>query len=156
MKLTGKLLLPALSITLSGVNAQSSSDNPQFDEALARKLGADDYGMKTYTWVILKTGPNTSTDRERINTAFRGHLANINQLVEAGKLVEAGPLMKNDQAYRGIFIFDTADHDEVKKLLDTDPAIQEGFLIPELFTWYGSAALPAYLEVSDKVWKKKT
>lgn len=96
MKLTGKLLLLALSITLSGVNAQSSGDNPQFDEALARKLGADDYGMKTYTWVILKTGPNTSTDRERINTAFRGHLANINQLVEAGKLVVAGPLMKND------------------------------------------------------------
>ncbi|MGB3198004.1 MAG: hypothetical protein WBB17_09795, partial [Saprospiraceae bacterium] len=37
--------------------------NPNFDKALAEKLGGDDYGMKSYYLVILKTGTNTSTDK---------------------------------------------------------------------------------------------
>ena len=32
--------------------------NPNFDAELAKKLGADQYGMKNYVLVILKTGPN--------------------------------------------------------------------------------------------------
>jgi hypothetical protein len=40
-------------------------------------------------------------------------------------------------------------------LLDTDPAIKEKLLAVELYEWYGSAALPAYLEASEKVGKKE-
>jgi hypothetical protein len=35
--------------------------NTKYDKALAEKLGGDDYGMKSYFLVILKTGSNTSS-----------------------------------------------------------------------------------------------
>ena len=40
-------------------------------------------------------------------------------------------------------------------LLRSDPAIANGLLAYDVFTWYGSAALPEYLPASDKVWKLK-
>jgi uncharacterized protein YciI len=129
--------------------------NPNYDSVLAQKLGADDYGMKSYILVILKTGTNQTTDKTFINNSFRGHLNNITQLVNEGKLVVAGPLGKNDKTYRGIFILNLTTFEEAEKLLRTDPAIKEGLLDVELYNWYGSAALPEYLEFSDKVWKVK-
>jgi uncharacterized protein YciI len=80
---------------------------------------------------------------------------NIKRLVDEGKLVVAGPLGKNDNTYRGIFILDVATIEEAQSLLQTDPAVKEGLLDAELYKWYGSAALPEYLPASDKVWKSK-
>jgi len=134
----------------------TSTSNPNYDKTLAEKLGGDDYGMKSYFFVILKTGTNTTTDKELINESFRGHLDNIHQLVKEKKLIVAGPLGKNEHNYRGIFILNNIQsEEEVKDLLQTDPAIKNGLLDYEIFTWYGSAALPEYLPVSDKIWKSK-
>lgn len=127
--------------------------NPNYDPELAQRLGADDYGMKSYILVILKTGANQTTDREFISACFRGHMDNIKRLVDDGKLVLAGPLGKNDNTYRGIFILDVATIEEAQSLLQTDPAVKEGLLDAELYKWYGSAALPEYLPASDKIWK---
>lgn len=127
--------------------------NPKYDSSLAKKLGADDYGMKAYVLVILKTGPNKTEDQKLIQESFRGHMENIDRLVEIEKLVVAGPLGKNENTYRGIFILDVSSIDEAKELLQTDPAIKEQLLDAELYNWYGSAALPEYLEASDKIWK---
>lgn len=130
--------------------------NPNYDKALADKLGGDDYGMKSYFFVILKTGTNTTTDKEFISKSFRGHLDNINRLVEEGKLIVSGPLGKNENNYRGIFILNNIKSiEEAVELLQTDPAIKNGLLDYEIFTWYGSAALPEYLPFSDKIWKSK-
>jgi uncharacterized protein YciI len=73
--------------------------------------------------------------------------------VDEKKLIVAGPMVKNEKSYRGIFILDVATTEEAKLLLETDPAIKAKFLEPEFYEWYGSAALPEYLEASDKVWK---
>jgi len=127
--------------------------NPNYDAELAEKLGADDYGMKTFVLVLLKTGTNDSTDEDARNTAFAGHMSNINRLVEEKKLIVAGPIEKNERTYRGLFILDTPTIEEARVLLQTDPAIKENYLASELFIWYGSAALSEYLEASDKVWK---
>jgi uncharacterized protein YciI len=136
--------------------ADTTISNPHYDKALAEKLGADDYGMKSYFLVILKTGTNTSADKELTRESFRGHLDNINRLVDEGKLIVAGPLGQNENQYRGIFILDNiATADDAKELLLTDPAIKNGFLGYEIFPWYGSAALPEYLPASDKIWKEK-
>lgn len=130
--------------------------NPNYNKELADKLGGDDYGMKSYFFVILKTGTNTTTDKEFINESFRGHLDNINRLVEEGKLIVAGPLGKNENNYRGIFILNNIKSiEEAVELLQTDPAIKNRLLDYEIFTWYGSAALPEYLPFSDKIWKSK-
>lgn len=127
--------------------------NPGYDPGLAEKLGADDYGMKSYVLVILKTGPNQSTNADSVSRSFRGHLANINRLVEEGKLIVAGPLSRNEKSYRGIFILNVTTLEEAGSLLQTDPAIKAGFLDAELYNWYGSAALPEYLDYADKIWK---
>lgn len=130
--------------------------NPSYNKELADKLGGDDYGMKSYFFVILKTGTNTTTDKEFISESFRGHLDNINRLVEEGKLIVAGPLGKNENNYRGIFILNNIKSiEEAVELLLTDPAIKNRLLDYEIFTWYGSAALPEYLPFSDKIWKSK-
>ncbi|MEO7047924.1 MAG: hypothetical protein ABI091_21680, partial [Ferruginibacter sp.] len=58
--------------------------------------------------------------------------------------------------YRGIFILNNIKSiEDAKALMLTDPAIKNGLLDYEIFTWYGSAALPEYLPVSDKIWKIK-
>ncbi|KQC33034.1 hypothetical protein AAU57_06645 [Nonlabens sp. YIK11] len=134
----------------------TTNNNPNYDASLASKLGADDYGMKSYFLVILKTGSNTTTDKALINKSFSGHLENIGKLVADGKLIVAGPMGTNDQNYRGIFILDNlGSMEEAKELLQTDPAILNNLLGYDIFAWYGSAALAEYLPLSDKIWKLK-
>jgi uncharacterized protein YciI len=129
--------------------------NPDYDSTLAKKLGADDYGMKSYVFVILKTGSNTTTDMSYIDSCFAGHMANINRLVNEGKLIVAGPLGKNDNAYRGIFILNVTTIEEARELVQTDPAINSKLLDADLYKWYGSAALPEYLDAALKIGKYK-
>lgn len=134
----------------------STISNPNYDKSLAEKLGGDDYGMKSYFLIILKTGTNKTTDKELINTSFKGHMDNINRLVAEDKLTVAGPLGKNENNYRGIFILNNIETiEEAKEILQTDLAIQNGLLDYEIFTWYGSAALPKYLPFSEKITKIK-
>lgn len=133
----------------------STLANPAYDATLAEKLGADAYGMKSYVLVILKTGPTVTTDDAFVASCFRGHLENINRLEKEGKLVVAGPLARNEQQYRGIFIFDVATTDEARALLKNDPAVEEGLLAADLYGWYGSAALPLYLEEANRIWKEQ-
>jgi uncharacterized protein YciI len=135
--------------------ATGQTTNPNYDSALAQSLGADDYGMKMYTMVLLKTGPNTVEDKAKRDSLFAGHLANIGRLAEMKKLVVAGPFGKNDAGLRGIFILNVSTTEAANELLQTDPAIAAGLLAPELYPWYGSAALPQYLDDHDKVWKTK-
>ncbi len=137
---------------LSDGSAQTS--NPLFDSTLAKKYQADQYGMRNYTMVLLKTGPVQIDDKAKVSELFRGHLDNIGRLVKEGKMVVAGPFMKND-LYRGIFILTVATAEEAKTLMDTDPAIHAGLLEPVYLGWYGSAALPAYLELSEKLGRFK-
>lgn len=129
--------------------------NPNYDPALVKKLGADDYGMKTYILVLLKTGPNKTGDQELISSSFSGHLSNINRLAQEGKLVVAGPIADQQRIYRGIYIFNASSVEEATELLKTDPAISNGLLEAEIYPWYGSAALAEYLKVADKIWKLK-
>jgi uncharacterized protein YciI len=129
--------------------------NPDYDSTLAKRLGADDYGMKGYVFVMLKTGGNTTTDKAFIDSCFAGHMANINRLVNEGKLIVAGPLGKNDNAYRGIFILNVTTIDEARELVQTDPAINSKLLDADLYKWYGSAALPEYLDAALKIGKYK-
>ena len=127
--------------------------NPKYDSALAKKFNGDEYGMKMFVLVILKTGTNTTTDKKLKDSLFAGHMSNINHMVEISKLVVAGPIEKNEKTYRGIFILDVQTFEEAEKLLENDPAVKEKLLAVEMYKWYGSAALPAYLEASDKIWK---
>jgi uncharacterized protein YciI len=144
--------LAAISVfVLCALTSISQNSNPNYDKVLADSLGADKYGMKSYILVILKTGSNETKDKEKLNVLFRGHMSNINRLANSGKLVIAGPLMKNEKAYRGIFILNVGTIAEANELLSTDPAIKEKVFDTEVFEWYGSAALPVYLPIHKKI-----
>lgn len=132
----------------------STNSNPNYDKALAEKLGGDDYGMKSYFFVILKTGTNKTEDKNLISESFKEHKKNIDRLVKENKLIVAGPFGKNDKTYRGLFILNNIKTiEEAKELLKTDLAIKNGLLDFEIFIWYGSAAIPEYLPFSEKIWK---
>jgi uncharacterized protein YciI len=124
-----------------------------YDADLAKKLGADDYGMKQYVMAFLKAGPHRLTDSVARAKLQMAHLKNITRLAEEGKLVIAGPFM-DDQPIKGIFIFNVTTVEEAKKLTETDPAIQAGSLVMELHPWYGSAALMEIPDTHKKLQKK--
>ena len=130
------------------------SDSIQYDSVLAKKLDADDYGMKQYVMAFLKSGPNRSHDSISRANLQRAHLDNIKKMAEDGKLVLAGPFL-DDNEVRGIYIFNVKTVEEAEKLTNTDPAIQAGTLIMELHPWYGSAALMQVNETGLKIAKEK-
>nr|WP_294777563.1 YciI family protein [uncultured Flavobacterium sp.] len=129
--------------------------NPEYDEKLARSLKADEYGMKTYVFCLLKTGSNTTATKEERAKLFEGHMVNINKLADEGKLVVAGPFMKNDKNYRGIFIFNVSTIEEANALVESDPAVKAKIFETEMTVWYCSAALQQVNELHNKVAKKK-
>jgi uncharacterized protein YciI len=130
------------------VNAQK----PGYDSTLAKKLHADDYGMKMYVFVMLKTGTNTSTDKVAKDKAFAGHMKNIQKMADAGKLAVAGPFEKGGNN-RGLFILNVATFEEAKSLLEEDTAVKEKYLDPEFTLWYGSASLMETPEIHKKIQK---
>jgi uncharacterized protein YciI len=139
----------------SAVSAQTEKKTgPAYDAELAKKLGADERGMKNYVFVILKTGPKDAEikgkDREKM---FAGHMANIGRLADEGKLAVAGPFGKNDRQYRGLYIFNVATIEEAAKLVETDPVVKAGLMIAEMTPWYGSASLMATPEIHKKISK---
>jgi uncharacterized protein YciI len=145
-------LLIAL-LLIGSINCFAQSKNPQYDAQLAKKLGADDYGMKQYVIAFLKEGPHRLTDSAARMKLQMAHLKNIGRLADEGKLIIAGPFL-DDQPLKGIFIFNVPTIEEAKKLTETDPAIRAGSLIMELHPWYGSAALMQTVETHKKLQKK--
>jgi uncharacterized protein YciI len=136
--------------------AQGSTEaaKPQYDPELARSVGADDRGMRSYILVILKTGPNkvpAGTERDEM---FAGHFANINRLSAEGKLALAGPLDGVD-GWRGLFVLAASDIDEAKKYVATDPVIIKGEMVAEYHKYYGSAALMLVRDAHERVAKTR-
>ncbi len=136
------------------ISVSAFAQKPTYDSILAKKLGADERGMKKYVFCILKTGPATITDKAKKDSLFARHMKNIGRMAEEGKLAIAGPFMKNERQYRGIYIFNVATIEEAQKLTETDPAIKAGVFVVELTEWYGSASLMATPEIHKKLEKK--
>lgn len=150
MRITILGIILLLTTTLGAI---AQTDKPAYDSLLAKKLGADDYGMKMYVMALLKRGPNRSQDSTTVATIQAGHMKNIERMAKEGKLVIAGPF-EDDWDVRGIYIFDVPTIEEAQKLTATDPAIIAGRLVMELHQWYGSAALMQVPKVHPTLQKK--
>lgn len=142
--------MPAFFLFLN-YTATAQSTNLHYNKALADSLGADDYGMKKYVFVILKTGKVAAADKTQRDSLFRGHMQNIVRLADKGLLVVSGPMPEKKNNCEGIFILNVKTVTEAEELLNTDPAIKAGLLETDLYQWYGSAALPLYLPNHVKV-----
>ena len=130
----------------------ASSDSTVFDADLAQKLGADEYGMRSYVMAFLKIGPNRDFDADTAREIQAGHMAHIHKMSDDGKLILAGPFLDRGEI-RGIFLFNVATVEEARELTAQDPAIQAGSLVMELHPWYGSAALLTIPEVHNSITK---
>ena len=141
-------------MTFAAPATAQASANPAYDEALATRFGADEYGMRGYVLVILKTGPNKMSPGAERDEMYRGHFANMKRLSDEGKLVLAGPLDGVD-GWRGLFVFAVRDIDEAKQLAATDPVLMKGEMVAEYHRYYGSAALLGIREVHERLGKKQ-
>ncbi len=154
-KVRKQLTILILSFISVAVFAQNENTNkkPVFDSSLAKKLGADEYGMKRYVMTFLRKGQNRSLDSATGAALQIAHLKNIIRLADEGKLIVAGPFF-DDQPVRGIYIFNVASIEEARELTATDPAIKAGVLEMELRPWYGSAALIAVTQLHKTIQKR--
>ena len=148
-----KYILFILSLLCFCTNYAAAQDiSPTYDSIVAKKYGADDYGMKKYVIAFLKKGPNRDLSEQEANDLQAEHMKNIGKMADEGKLVLAGPFL-GEGDLRGIYIFDVQSLQEAEELTNSDPAIKAGSLIMELHEWYGSAALMAIPEIHEKVQK---
>ncbi|MBA1993700.1 hypothetical protein, partial [Escherichia coli] len=83
-------ILPLLLFSHYGISQQTP--NKDYDSTLAKKLGADQIGMKMYVLAILKSGTAIGLTQQQRDSIFAGHMENINRLANEGKLLTAGPL----------------------------------------------------------------
>ena len=144
-----------LALSAGGARARAAGEapSPAFDEALARAAGADEYGMRHYVLVILKSSPTPVPAGPERDEMFRGHFANMKRLSDEGKLVLAGPLDGVD-GWRGMFVLDVTEVEEARQLVATDPVVQKGEMVAEYHEYYGSAALKLLAETHGKLAKK--
>ena len=126
------LTIIAVLILTIGVQAQKAANSADvYDAEMAKRVGADDYGMKQYVFTILRVGKTKRPSEKEMEPLQAGHLKNIMRLADEGKLVLAGPFM-DGQEMRGLFIFNVATVEEAKKLVESDPLISGGYLDAEL------------------------
>jgi hypothetical protein len=142
-----------------GVGARAEDHAPEtaapvYDAALAKRLGADEHGMRRYVLVILKTGPKRMHDGKERDAMFAGHFANIGRLAKEGKLAVGGPFSEDPAGWRGLFVFAVDDVDEARRLTETDPVIRNGEMVAEYHSWYGSAATMMVAELHEKLTPK--
>jgi uncharacterized protein YciI len=144
-----------LSLSLRPAAAQGDPAAPavQYDAELAKSLGADERGMRSFVLVVLKTGPNKMPDGPARKKMFEGHFANIQRLAAEKKLALAGPFDGVD-GWRGVFVFATPDIDQAKTYVATDPVIVNGEMVAEYHKFYGSAGLMMVNDIHNKIQKK--
>lgn len=157
IRITGSIFLLAIADIGPAQTAgtENGSAATQYDAELARRLGADPYGMRSFVIAILKTGPNdaTVTGEER-QEIFKGHFANMSRLAGDGKLALAGPFGENDRAFRGLFFLAVETLEEARALAQTDPAVKAGVFVVEYLPWYGSAALMQVNDIHARIQEK--
>jgi uncharacterized protein len=132
-----------------------AQEKPVYDEALAKRLGGNENGMKSFVLVILKTGDKKIADEKQVAEIFAGHMKNIHRMADEGKLAVAGPFGKNDNNFRGLYIFNVTTIAEAEALVNSDPAVMSGLLKGEFYPWYGSAAMGEVSNIHNRIIKEK-
>lgn len=148
------LLLAVLgpgSLVRAQAAAAAPADKAGYDPALAKRLGGNENGMRSYVLVILRTGPKPVPAGKARDAMFAGHFANIARLAAAGKLVLAGPFGEHNGDWRGLFLLAVDDVEQARLLTATDPVIAQGEMVADYHAWYGSAAAMMLPELHQRL-----
>lgn len=141
-----------LAITQAQSGGANEDVDSKYNAELAKELGADDYGMRSYVFCTLLTGKTKLEDPEESKKVFSGHFANMGRLAKEGKLVVAGPFV-DGAPRRGLYIFNVTTIEDAEALVKTDPAVQAGVFDYELTKLYCSAALMKVGELHEQIQK---
>lgn len=137
---TGIWLIPLITVFLAPLNPISAQEL-QIDslgfETFSIDEGDTTFVMKKYFLVYLNSGPNRDHSPEEAAIIQEGHMNHMNKMAEDGQLCIAGP-MGDDGKTRGIMILSVPTLEEVKKLVDQDPAVIAGRLVMEIHPWWGA------------------
>lgn len=83
---------------------------------------------------ILKRGPNRSQSPAEAQELQKGHLAYMDGLHKAGKLIMAGPFLEEGD-WRGVVVYRVATVDEARALAAGDPMVKAGRLVVDARPW---------------------
>jgi hypothetical protein len=86
---------------------EKKAEKPKYNQELATSLGADQYGMKPYTIVMLTTGSAKIDDKAKMGELMKGHMANIGKLADEGKIVVADLSSKRIKKTTAVCLFST-------------------------------------------------
>ena len=112
---------------------QASSESPKTPD-----VGPGGFEMTTYYVGFLHKGPNWAPQETPETQAIQqAHLANIQKMAEAGKLLVAGPFL-DDGELRGLYVFRVGSMAEAQALAATDPAVKAGRLRLEFHPWFAA------------------
>ena len=90
--------------------------------------------MTTYYLVMLIKGPNRGQSTEEAEQIQKQHIAHLESMGKAGKMVLAGPLT-DDGFIRGLCVYKVETLAEAKSLAEQDPAVKSGRLAVEVHPW---------------------
>ena len=124
-----------ITLTLFFITAITHMSNAQ-TSVTAEQVQSELSKARAYTLVFLTTGTASGNDEKTAQKTQMEHLQYLFTLKENKHVSVFGPLTDNGNV-RGIIIFNSTDHAEVKKLLDSDPHIKAGSLQYELHPWFG-------------------
>ena len=89
----------------------------------------------TYYLGLIKKGPAwTADETPELDRLQEAHLAHIQSLREADKIVVAGPFL-DDGFLRGIYVFRTESIEEAQSFADADPMVKVNRLVVEIHPW---------------------
>lgn len=92
--------------------------------------------MTAYYFGILERGPAWTPEKTPETAKIQeGHMAHLNAMAKADKLVLAGPL-ENAGGWRGIVIYRTKTLEEAQSLANDDPAVKAGRLKVTMHPWW--------------------
>ncbi|HEY7864213.1 MAG TPA: YciI family protein [Thermoanaerobaculia bacterium] len=93
--------------------------------------------MEMYPLGFLKKGPKWTPEKtEQTAKIQEGHMAHLNSMAAAGKLVVAGPVGAGAGDLRGILVFKGITIEEAVRMASEDPAVKAGRLIVEIVPWW--------------------
>ncbi len=105
--------------------------------------------MAQYFVGLIYRGPTWSPEvTQEVQELQAAHLANIDRLVESGKMVLAGPFA-DEGDMRGLFFYNVETLEAAQALVDSDPAVKAGRLRVELHPWWGPASLATLLRPKE-------
>ncbi|HEX3929900.1 MAG TPA: YciI family protein [Nocardioides sp.] len=93
--------------------------------------------LESYSFVLLRSGPRSEEyDADEADRLQVAHLAHLDRMRAAGKLLLAGPFSnRTDETLRGLCVY-ACELDEARTLAESDPAVRAGRLSVEMMTWW--------------------